>query len=202
MGLQIFYTACIGMVIAVGLFCADFFLTTYFHQKKSSHVASFSAPVSDILYINLQKSFLAAFPNAWVAQKPDSTVFLQQFDTITLFNAPAVFQHWALYENRFSKDAFLSMDIAVLSPEISIASEYNTIQSQIKSKFSSPIQQIIELNKYPEKSFTIRLAENQKNMYIVIVFKNRLLGVSCDLSDILRFKSIDALLLQGLSSVL
>ncbi len=58
-----------------------------------------------------------------------------------------------------------------------VFSAYTDLKGKVKKSFLyNPEARVIEENKYGDKSFIIRLEGNQKTMYLVVAYRDRLLG--------------------------
>lgn len=66
-----------------------------------------------------------------------------------------------------------------------IISAYEYLKGRMKEDFSTSVEsRIVEDNRYGDKSFTIRLEEGQKTMYIVAAHRDRLLGFEYPLDSL------------------
>ena len=100
-------------------------------------------------------------------------------------------------EIKNQKKILVAYEIFSTKPR-TVFSTYEYLKRHIKEDFSHSIEsRIIEDNIYGDKSFSIRLEEGQKTMYIVVAHRDRLLGFEYPIDSLgSRHESIEKVLLQ------
>ena len=100
-------------------------------------------------------------------------------------------------EIKDQKKILVAYEIFSTKPR-TVSSAYEYLKSRIKENFSRSVEsRIIEDNIYGDKSFSIRLEEGQKTLYIVVAYRDRLLGFEYPIDSLgSRHESIEKVLLQ------
>lgn len=184
----------IGILISIGLITADWALSPSFQKHSLSlSTPSISATPTPTAFIPaspipLLQAATNSFPNITTQEFPQTDLLFGKF-SILLSEQKILF-----YKKTFFSDASPIFTIySYTSPQVLEPFSSSIENSLLQSSFS-PTPQILNIQRYGGKSFAIRLEQQQKTMYIVIVFGDRLLGIEYSLDDILRHKGIDAML--------
>ncbi len=187
-----------GICISCFLFFADDFLTVrHFNPSLpplSSPNSSTLSPLPEkTLPIPLDDAVLLLFPNAQIRPLPDTMLLFEKY-SLTVSGVPlSFFQKEYLLDG---KNLFTVFSVTLPQKQ---SEELESIQVLTQIQATA---QTIDINTYGKKSFVIRLEEHQQMMYIVIVFENRLLGISSDITDVLRFKTISQVLKKAFPPIL
>lgn len=181
----------VGICFSVLLFWADMLLALPSAHQPTSSLAPSVTMAEPPLPLN--DAVISVFPEASYVSLPDTPLLFGKF-SLVIAETPLVFYQ---KEYRIAGTPLFTAYSVTLPNIISEDDAYSQAKAQIQ-----PLAEVIEVQRYGKKSFVIRLEAHQQMMYIVIVFKNRLLGISYDIADISRFKSIDTVLKKAFPIIL
>lgn len=201
MNKKIFLSFLFSFIISVFFLWADVLLTNHLSFQKTvslDQMQNFSKEEISKNPISLNQSVVGIFPSSSVFEKPSTNLLFEKFSLVLEKNSLSFYQK----EYKEGENILLTAFSVTLPIQVPKEVVYSSIKNQIEMFLQGQKGSITEIQKYGEKSFVIRLESEPQMMYIVIVFENRLLGISFVVNDVSRVKSVDALLIRAFPHIL